>query len=113
MTSQVLTHVRRFLRAGSRAHCLALVSFGVLAAMAPSPATQIHAAPAPVPSRATLYTYILAHDGSVESYDESVAVACLQGLINRKSPQLYVLSRKSTRPQYWRGLSLAGGCNRL
>jgi hypothetical protein len=30
-----------------------------------------------------------------------MAVACLQGVINRESPRLYVLSKKSTRPQYW------------
>ena len=48
-----------------------------------------------------LHTYTLAQDGSPESYDESMAVACLQGIINRPAPVLYVLSRKNTRPQYW------------
>jgi hypothetical protein len=48
-----------------------------------------------------LYTYTLAQDGSVESYDEAMAVACLEGILNRESPQIYVLSRKNTRPQYW------------
>lgn len=48
-----------------------------------------------------LYTYTLSHNGTPESYDESLAVACLQGIINRESPTLYVLSKKSTRPQYW------------
>jgi hypothetical protein len=48
-----------------------------------------------------LYTYTLAQDGTRESYDESLAVACLQGIINRGGPELYVLSRKNTRPQYW------------
>src|ERR1041384_6640379 len=48
-----------------------------------------------------LYTYTLAQDGTPQSYDEALAVACLQGIINRKGPELYVLSRKNTRPQYW------------
>jgi hypothetical protein len=48
-----------------------------------------------------LYSYTLTHDGSSESYDEAMAVACLQGIINRKSPEVYVLSRKNSRPQYW------------
>ena len=47
-----------------------------------------------------LHTYTLAQDGSPEAYDESMAVACLQGIINRPAPALYVLSRKNTRPQY-------------
>lgn len=64
----------------------------------PSPAPAPRAAAKPQPK---LYTYTLLHDGSREAYDESLAVACLQGIINRKSPQLYVLSRKNTRPQYW------------
>ena len=49
----------------------------------------------------TLYTFTLSHDGTPASYDESLAVACLQGIINRDAPRLYVLSRKNTRPQYW------------
>jgi hypothetical protein len=48
-----------------------------------------------------LYTYTLTHDGTPESYDEAMAAACLQGIINRKSPVVYILSRKNTRPQYW------------
>jgi len=49
----------------------------------------------------TLYLYTLLHDGTPESYDESVAVACLQGLINRAEPAVYALSGKESRPQYW------------
>ena len=51
--------------------------------------------------RRALYTYTLAQDGTPEAYDEAMAVACLQGIINRESPELYVLSHKNTRPQYW------------
>ena len=35
-----------------------------------------------------LYTYTLTQDGSRVSYDEAMAVACLQGIINRDSPEL-------------------------
>ncbi len=45
---------------------------------------------------APLYTYTLSHDGTPESYDEAMAVASLQGIINRDAPTLYVLSRKNT-----------------
>ena len=51
--------------------------------------------------RAPLYSFTLTHDGTPESYDEAMAVACLQGIINRKAPEVYVLSRKNTRPQFW------------
>lgn len=55
----------------------------------------------PATGGAPLYSFALTHDGTSQSYDEAMAVACLQGIINRKSPELYVLSRKNTRPQYW------------
>ena len=48
-----------------------------------------------------LYTYTLTQDGTQASYDEAMAVASLQGIINRESPDLYVLSRANARPQFW------------
>ena len=48
-----------------------------------------------------LYVYTIAQDGTRESYDEAMAAACLQGIINRKSPTLYVLSKTMHVPQYW------------
>lgn len=48
-----------------------------------------------------LYVYTLQHDGTSGSYDEAMAVACLQGIINRSSPVLYVRSPKDGRPDYW------------
>ncbi|MDB6026113.1 MAG: hypothetical protein JWM68_2336 [Verrucomicrobiales bacterium] len=48
-----------------------------------------------------LYTYTLSSNGTAASYDESLAVASLQGIINRTAPELYVLSRTNTRPQFW------------
>lgn len=50
---------------------------------------------------APLYTYVVLQDGSRRSYDEALAVACLQGIINRDSPELYVLSSRDARPQFW------------
>ena len=48
-----------------------------------------------------LFTYTLTHDGSPDSYDDAIAVGCLQGLINRTSPRLYVLSPRNGQPKYW------------
>ena len=56
-----------------------------------------------------LYTYTLTQDGTPASYDEAMAVACLQGIINRKSPELYVLSRSNKRPQFWLDLLTRDG----
>src|ERR1039458_2577836 len=56
-----------------------------------------------------LYTYTLAQDGTQASYDEAMAVASLQGIINRTSPELYVLSRTNTRPQFWLDLLAKDG----
>lgn len=72
-----------------------LVVCWAVSAAAADPATATRQQSAP------LYTYTLAHDGTPESYDEALAVAALQGLINRQSPELYVLSRKNNRPQFW------------
>ena len=56
-----------------------------------------------------LYTYTLAQDGTQAAYDEAMAVASLQGIINRTSPGLYLLSRKNTRPQCWLDLLAKDG----
>ena len=56
-----------------------------------------------------LYTYTLAQDGTQASYDEAMAVASLQGIINRAAPELYLLSRKRTRPQFWLDLLAKDG----
>jgi hypothetical protein len=49
-----------------------------------------------------VYSYTLAHEATTASYDESMVVACLQGIVNRDCPRVYVLSRKDNRPEYWR-----------
>lgn len=56
-----------------------------------------------------LYTYTLVQDGTQASYDEAMAMASLQGIINRLSPDLYVLSRTNSRPQYWLNLLAKDG----
>lgn len=49
-----------------------------------------------------LYVYTPAPAATpAETYDEAVAVACIQGIVNREAPRLYVLSAGSARPQYW------------
>jgi hypothetical protein len=48
-----------------------------------------------------LYVYTLNQKGTPESYDEATAATCLQGLINRTSPSLYLLSTTNARPRYW------------
>jgi len=53
------------------------------------------------PPRPAFRRFTLAHDGSQDAYDEALAVACLQGILNRDSTELYVLSRRNSRPQYW------------
>jgi hypothetical protein len=62
---------------------------------------EIKSVPERIPPGQGLYTYTLVQNGTGESYDESIAVACLQGIINRTSPEVYVLSRKNARPHYW------------
>ena len=61
---------------------------------------QVAADSKPVGTGKVLNTYTLSQEGK-ESYDEALAVASIQGIINRSSPDLYVLSRKNARPQYW------------
>ncbi len=56
-----------------------------------------------------LYTYTLSQSGTAESYDEAMAVACLQGIINREAPTVYVLSKTNSRPAYWLELFSSGG----
>ncbi|MCC6695428.1 MAG: hypothetical protein IT365_07350 [Candidatus Hydrogenedentes bacterium] len=48
-----------------------------------------------------LYVYEVPGPGTPEAYDETLAVACLQGIINRGAPRLYVTSAANQRPGYW------------
>ena len=51
-----------------------------------------------------LHVYTLPNSGGADYYDHDMAVACLQGIINRDQPRLYVLSSTDARPGYWRDL---------
>lgn len=48
-----------------------------------------------------IYLYTLVQDDTKESYDMATAAACLQGIINRDGPKLYILPTRYDRPQYW------------
>lgn len=54
-----------------------------------------------IPDERSLYTYTLKGDNTAKGYDEAVAVACIQGILNRRVPQLYVLSDLHDRTVYW------------
>ena len=56
-----------------------------------------------------LRTYTLMHDGTAASYDEAMAVACIQGIVNRKAPEMATLSKRDTRPAFWLKLMAEGG----
>jgi len=57
-----------------------------------------------------LYIYTPSGHGTARTYDEAVAAACIQGIVNRDGPRLYVLSHDNPRPQYWLDLfSQKGG----
>ncbi|MDR0698662.1 MAG: hypothetical protein LBG28_05535 [Tannerella sp.] len=49
----------------------------------------------------TLYTYTLKGTDTQTSYDEAMAVTCIQGIMNRGKTRLYVRSNSFTRPNYW------------
>jgi hypothetical protein len=73
----------------------------------------VMAATPPVSARAAgeniLYTYTLTQNGTAASYDEAMAAATLQGVINRDAPELYVLSDTNSRPRYWLDLLSKNG----
>jgi len=56
--------------------------------------------PTPIES-GTLYVYTIEKSGTITAYDEVEAVACIQGVLNREEPCLYVLSTTYGRPSYW------------
>jgi len=58
---------------------------------------------------APIYTYTLSQSGTAESYDEAITVACLQGIINRNAPTVYILSETNARPAYWLELLTSDG----
>ncbi len=82
------------------------VRVGLLLAASFGVASSLFAAEPPPP--APLYVYTLTQQADAATYDEGVAVATIQGIINREAPTLYVLSTKfpvgladPARPSYW------------
>ena len=50
----------------------------------------------------TIYKYTMPAAGTaIDRYDEAVAVACVQGLVNRKSPCFYVVNPSSRATKFW------------
>ncbi len=48
-----------------------------------------------------MYVYKLKGSPTMSSYDEAVAVACIQGIMNRDGVELYIESSTLDRPVYW------------
>lgn len=67
---------------------LLLAALAVYSPAAEQTAIETKAEPTQAKSSKPLYTYTLAQDGTPASYDEAMAVASLQGIINRTSPDL-------------------------
>ena len=80
---------------------LALIGLPLFALTVTSLAAADVTGPQAAKSGKPLYTYTLTQEGTPASYDEALAVATLQGIINRDAPEVYVLSCKNTRPQFW------------
>ncbi|MEI7422292.1 MAG: hypothetical protein WCK18_09360 [Prolixibacteraceae bacterium] len=56
-----------------------------------------------------LYSYTLSKSATAEAYDEAMVVACLQGIINRKAPTVYIQSATNSTPSYWLKLLTSEG----
>ncbi|MEI7422296.1 MAG: GxGYxYP domain-containing protein [Prolixibacteraceae bacterium] len=56
-----------------------------------------------------LYSYTLSKCATAEAYDEAMVVACLQGIINRKAPTVYIPSATNSTPSYWLKLFTSKG----
>jgi hypothetical protein len=48
-----------------------------------------------------IYIYHITEKDNIEMYDEAMVVSCLQGIINRKGPRVYVTSQAKVHPTYW------------
>lgn len=52
-------------------------------------------------SSETIHIYTPKVGSGAQAYDEALAAACLQGIINRDAPLVYLLSPANARPQFW------------
>ena len=53
------------------------------------------------PAKDALWLYEPAAQGTVAAYDEAMAAACLQGIINRDAPRVYLRPAYAPTPAYW------------
>ncbi len=51
--------------------------------------------------RENMFIYTLSHHKTIDAYDEAMTVACLQGIINRELPKVYIVSTVDKWPEYW------------
>lgn len=56
-----------------------------------------------------IYIYKLSQKANAESYDEAMAAACLQGIINRKKSLVYLMPESNEQPRYWLEKLSSGG----
>jgi hypothetical protein len=60
-----------------------------------------HAAAQNVPAKDVLWLYEPAAQGTPAAYDEAMAAACMQGIINRVAPRVYLRPAHAPTPGYW------------
>ena len=67
------------------------------------PGSTAYVAAPPSPEAELDVTYVYTISGAIDtpSYDEAIAAASLQGIINRDAPRLYLMSHNWVRPQMW------------
>jgi hypothetical protein len=56
-----------------------------------------------------IHVYRLTAKPGRDLYDEAEAAACIQGLVNRKGPLVYLVSDSISDPEYWLGKFTASG----
>jgi hypothetical protein len=56
-----------------------------------------------------IHIYRLTGKPGKELYDEAEVVACIQGIVNRRGPQIYLVSDSISDPEYWLGKFTASG----
>ncbi len=85
-----------------KAPILILISFCIVAVSSISAAVGDDKKGAATTSEDAIHVYTLATAGRPDRpFDEAVAAACVQGIVNRDEPRVYVLSGGNARPQYW------------
>ncbi|MBR4748448.1 MAG: hypothetical protein IK083_02605 [Abditibacteriota bacterium] len=56
-----------------------------------------------------IYRYTLNDDGTQRAYDEALAVACVQGIVNRDKPVLWVTARNDKNADVWQQIMTEDG----